>query len=285
MSKLLLPLFIATAPLLKASTVVWTATGTVSSASGVYAADGITADTPVSVEMKYDDQAGRDVPRDLSGLGIPIKDLDYRNAIKLSISITIGDVLWHGQVETGSSGSPYTLFLKLNGTDGGSESLTATVQETDGATFDLFPLESGPENKLIQLLFSSSDNDFLTDEISASAIQDELITAASGSFQSGPSNKVLFSLDPTSVSVFNESLIPTTPVIRLLKTNDNLALSWESELGVHYKLQSSLTLEEDSWADAAPIIFGNGGTKTQNVAIAQGFAVYYRVLAFPAPEL
>ena len=175
--------------------------------------------------------------------------------------------------------------MKLNGTDGGSESLTATVQETDGATFDLFPLESGPENKLIQLQFSSSDNDFLTDEISASAIQDELITAASGSFQNGPSNKVLFSLDPTSVSVFNESLIPTTPVISLLKTNDNLALTWESEFGVHYRLQSSLTLEEDSWADAAPIIFGNGGTKTKNVAIAQGFAVYYRVLAFPAPEL
>jgi hypothetical protein len=285
MSKVLLPLFIATAPLLTASTVIWTASGTVTSASGVYAADGITANTPVSVEMKYDDQAGRDVPRDLSGLGIPIKDLDYLNAIKLSISITIEDVLWHGQVETGSSGSPYTLFLKLNGTDGGSESLTATVQESDGATFDLFPLESGPENKLIQLLFSSSDNNFLTDEISASAIQDALITAASGSFQSGPSNKVLFSLDPTTVSVFNESLIPATPVISLLKTNDNLALSWESELGVHYRLQSSLTLEEDSWADAAPIIFGNGGTKTQNVAIAQGFAVYYRVLAFPAPEL
>lgn len=285
MSKVLLPLFIATAPLLTASTVVWTASGTVTSASGVYAADGITANTPVSVEMKYDDQAGRDVPRDLSGLGIPIKDLDYLNAIKLSISITIEDVLWHGQVETGSSGSPYTLFLKLNGTDGGSESLTATVQESDGATLDLFPLESGPENKLIQLLFSSSDNNFLTDEISASAIQDGLITAASGSFQSGPLNKVSFSLDPTSVNVFNESLIPATPVISLLKTNDNLALSWESELGVHYRLQSSLTLEEDSWADAAPIIFGNGGTKTQNVAIAQGFAVYYRVLAFPAPEL
>ena len=285
MSKVLLPLFIATAPLLTASTVVWTASGTVSSASGVYAADGITTNTPVDVEMKYDDQAGRDVPRDLSGLGIPIKDLDYRNAIKLSISITIGEVQWHGLVETGSSGSPYTLFLKLNGTDGGSESLTATVQETDGAIFDLFPLESGPENKLIQLLFSSSDNNFLTDEISASAIQDGLITAASGSFQSGPLNKVSFSLDPTSVNVFNESLIPATPVISLLKTNDNLALSWESDLGVHYRLQSSLTLEEDSWADAAPIIFGNGGTKTKNVAIARGFAVYYRVLAFPAPEL
>ena len=74
-------------------------------------------------------------------------------------------------------------------------------------------------------------------------------------------------------------------MISLLKTNDNLALSWESEPGVYYRLQSSLTLEEDSWANASPIIFGNGGTKSQNVAIAQGFAIYYRILAFPAPEL
>ena len=282
MKKLFLPLLMTSA--LHATTVVWTTTGTVTSVTGNYQAS-VPVDTPVSVEMRYDDQAGRDVPRDLSGLGIPIKDLDFRDAINLSITVTIDGQIWKGEVTTGNSGSPYTLFLRLNGTEGGAESLTATNQESDGATFISFPGEIAAENNIIQLVFDSTDNTFLTDEITASSFKPEVITSSSGFLESGATNKISFSIDPLTVTIENASLIPPTPVLVLDQTGDNLDISWQSVFDVDYQLQSSLTMEEGSWNNTGSKRFGNGGTLTQNVAIIPGFNLYYRVVATAAPEL
>ena len=87
------------------------------------------------------------------------------------------------------------------------------------------------------------------------------------------------------MTIENEVLVPPTPILSLVRTNDNLEISWASVFDVNYLVQSSPSLEEDSWTNASETFFGNGGPQTQNVAIVPGFNLFYRVLAFPAPEL
>ncbi|MDA7888038.1 hypothetical protein N9A86_01470 [Akkermansiaceae bacterium] len=209
MNRQLLPIFMATASLANAATVAWTANGTVSSATGVYSADGIVADTPVGIEMKYDDQAGHTITKELPFFSV--EEIDYWNSIDLSISITIGDQTWKGNVHTAPDDNGFrTLFLKLDGKEGASESITATIQDDDGGSFEFFPLEVEAENSLIQLLFSSTDNNFLSNSVAENSLDENLITSATGFLQSGSSNKITFDLDPASIAIENEVLPPNS---------------------------------------------------------------------------
>jgi len=281
MLKKLFSVFIIGAAIVNASTVVWTASGTVSDATGVYAADGISADTPMSVRMTYSDQAGKVDKNDFRPFNIPSVTFDYQTNINLAISLTIGAQVWSGTVASG----PNTFLVHLNDTGEGVEDVKANITEANGAVFDSFPLEIPENDTLIQLEFTATDNSFVSDQITATGFNASAILLASGSFQSGLSNRVTFTLDPDSVLIENGVPPAPTPILSLLRTNDNLEISWESVLDVNYVLQSSTTLEEDSWITASPTLFGNGGTLSRNVAIAAGFNLYYRVLAVPAPPL
>ena len=284
MSKLLFPIFFATASLLKASIVVWTATGTVSSATGVYAPNGIDPDTPVSIEMKYDDQAGKDQVKITVFGDFILLESDFKTAIDLNISVTIGELVWKGSIGTGGASDIRTLYMKTSNTTQ-TDTLAATIHPNDGATIELFPFAVDGQTNQIELNFSSADQSFLTDAISVDSFNVDAAEGASGFFQSGTANKVSFTLDPSSIEIVNEVIPTPTPILSLERTNDNLEISWESVLDVNYVLQSSTTLEVDSWSDASPIFFGNGGPLSSNIAIAAGFDLYYRVLAIPAPEL
>ncbi|NWK55874.1 hypothetical protein HW115_09645 [Verrucomicrobiaceae bacterium N1E253] len=61
-------------------------------------------------------------------------------------------------------------------------------------------------------------------------------------------------------------------------SGNSLSISFRSQLGVNYQLQSSTTLESNSWQDVGSPVAGNGATQTFNQTIAVP-KLFFRIVA------
>lgn len=239
--------FLTTIALSNAESILWKATGSITSTSGAFIDDSLPNAADVTIRMTYDDLAVQDTITETFGR----VDSDYRDGIELKIEITIGDLVWEGFVQTGTEGTPYTFFTKIKDPFPTPESIDAAVSESDGGSFATFPFGLAGGSNSIALKFTGTNSQFLDGGISAGDINTEHLASASGTIKTGgDGNELKFSINPATVEVLKESdevLPPTAPRVEISSAGDNVTLSWESEFRFRYRVESTSDLSTAEW--------------------------------------
>lgn len=272
-----LVILLSLAPLSQAESILWKATGSITSTSGAFVDDALPNDTKVAIRMTYDDRAVQDVITETFGR----VDSDYRTGIDLKIVVTIGNFAWEGFVQTGAEPIPYTFFTKLKDPFPTPESIDAVISEPDNGSFNTFPfgLEGGQNS--MALNFTGTNSQFLEGGISVGDITLDHLASASGTIKTGPSgNELKFSIAPDSLEILKESdeiVPPTAPIVDISTTTDNVTLSWQSEFRFRYRIESTTDLSADDWNEVET---RNGtGTPISRSYPISNTLLFYRVVA------
>lgn len=242
--------------------VLWTASGTVDSATGNFDVPSLSADTPVSIRMTYDDRAIPDKPFN-NFLGRV--STDYRTDIDLTIRVTIGEFQWEGNVTTGISGTanslnifppPYTLVTDVKSSSS-TESFTALLHSGDGATFSKFPFQIDEDLLRMNLDFKGP-NTFLDGGIEVFDINHEFINTASGFIRMDDTvneteSLLNYTINPDSVSVINLKDEPFSPEIEFSTPGDDVVLNWRSDPRFSYRIEHTTNPEDAEWTNLESI--------------------------------
>jgi len=232
----------------KAETALWTAQGTVTTATGEF--EGTPLEQAVQIRMTYNDEAVAETPhRNVLGS----VDIEYRQEIDLNVEIIIGEQSWIGEVNTAPSALPRTLVTEEKGFGTAPEFIEVILDTSDAAT--ITPSDSASDATELLLEFIGSQ-EFIAGGIKSTQLNAEEITSASGSITGTSSaDQLTFTLDPTTVEIITLLPIPVTPPITVNTEANNFAISWPSSLEFSYRIEQTTTLEDDNWI---PVITLNG---------------------------
>ncbi len=264
---------------LQAEIVLWRAAGTISATTGTFEDSSLPPGEAVSIRMTYDDRALPDKPYNQS---IGLVDTDYRTNVNLAIQITIGDHTWQGAVETGAGGTPsavgtlpppYTLVTKLR-SFATNEEFEAQIHSGDLGDFDKFPFQVEGALSIINLNFKGP-NTFLGIGIESLEVTPSLITTATGSISSGAS-QLRFDINPSSVEVLDLAQVPVSPAIHFSTQGDDVRINWRSSSFFSYRIERSLTLDDDGWT-TIEAINGTGAAFTRQYPRGES-PEFYRIV-------
>ena len=229
--------------------VEWTAAGNVSFVRGESFRSFVADGDPVTIELSYDNQGGGEVFRQIFDLNDQLfwQQEEYYQSIDLNLVIRIGAHTWHGSLESGSAGPPYTIEVQDVRVAGDTvDRFRVTVAEDDGGTFPSFPGELVPtDNPRIQIEFSdtSREGDIAPDYLNSTDLacvsqSVTRITAAQGSISSGSGSLINFTVTPETI----RTTMRSPGFIELREVNyvpefDELVLRWASIPGKFYVIQ------------------------------------------------
>ena len=229
---------------LSAHPIKWTATGTVTQVSaGVYGS--VAVNDPVEVAFSYDSDSY------INGLaalevqnGIFQYKAEFSDAVKLNISVKIGEQAWEASLPVSPRGEGVYSFHSLSWDGGGSpDTLTLTVSTSDSGTFPAFPYTGPNTARRMEIILTDTVQpcDFLHgQDLPGGETDISQITAATGSITAGL-HAIRFALDLPSIKVIEEE--PKIP-ITIQRTLTGLELKWHGKPGVVYQL-----LESDDLTD------------------------------------
>ncbi|MDB4506815.1 hypothetical protein N9055_01210 [Akkermansiaceae bacterium] len=258
--RLFIPIFISTIGILYADRVEWIGEGQVTSASGVFGADGIAVDDEVSMKFSYNDDAGFITTKEVFGE----TNRDFYENVELAMMVTIGERTWEGSVTTGVAGFPETIFVS---TGFFKERFDPVLREAELAEFSSFPLDTEAGDNSMRMEFKGNDAVFLQSGIEVDSINPREIIVANGSITTGGTANILaFALDFDSIQVRtpgDELGEPVPFVLNVSAGETTVNLSWETELNVSYQLQEASGLEEADWT-TIETISGTGDSVTRS---------------------
>lgn len=236
----------------KAETALWTAQGTVTTATGEF--EGTPLEQAVQIRMTYNDEAVAEAPhRNVLGS----VDIEYRQEIDLNVEIIIGEQSWIGEVNTAPSALPRTLVTEEKGFGTAPEFIEVILDTSDAAT--ITPSDSASDATELLLEFIGSQ-EFIAGGIKSTQLNAEEITSASGSITGTSSaDQLTFTIDPTTIEIVTFVLTPVTPVITTTIENNRLNISWLSSVEFSYRIEQITELEENNWV---PIISIDGTDDT-----------------------
>jgi hypothetical protein len=256
--------------ILHAEIVEWTAEGAVTRAEGTFGEGGIALDDEVSMTFFYNDDAGFVV----TAMNFLQEDRAYYEEVNLGIKVVIGERIWEGSVETGVAGIPQTLFARFGQVP---ERMNLELREAESAEFVSFPLSDGGGSDILGMEIRGS-NALLGDGIDVASINLDQISSATGSIMTG-GVELRFSLDLASIAVGIQGGGPSgpeAPEVMLTALEETVELRWQSAFNESYEVQSSLTLEEESWTSLETIA-GNGDPLIRSYALS-GETIFYRLV-------
>ena len=281
MSKLqtLVFLVILTSPL-HAETVLWKATGSLTSGTGVFLRNDLSSDDPVTIRMTYDDGATQDITTNTFGR----VDSDYWENIDLQITISTGTYTWEGTVGTADMDSPYTFFTQVKDPFPTAESLQAKLSTTDQGEFSSFPFRLAESTSSFFLDFRGTNSSLLGSGIRADDIHPEHLATAIGKISTGVGNDLSFSIEPSSLEILFEKddvILPPAPEPSIAATSGSATLTWQSDFRFRYRVESTANLSAVSWT----ILETRNGTGTDisRTYPATNSPLFYRVVSFPRP--
>ena len=261
---------------LEAETVLWKASGAITSATGTFQDAAIESGTKVEIRITYNDQSTPDIFTNILGR----IETEYLTEVGLTFEIKVGTRIWKALVNSAESDTPRTFVTRASSFPG-TERVEMLISSEDNGTFFNFPLRTSERNTLIDLNFTSITNSFLTSGISAASIQPSEITHALGIIQTGSTDHQLtFSITPSTIEVLNEadgSVRPTAPKISSEINGDSISLSWLSDRRFRYRIEGTSNLSADQWVTVET----RNGTSTQifrSYPLANHFQ-FYRVVA------
>lgn len=232
-----LVLWAATAPGVRGREIVWTATGSVTSAAASY---GVTAGSPVRVRVSYQSEVQA---KGLTGLFFPPSTFyaktRFHGNVGLLTEVRIGTKVWQGFVASLAENGGDMLLTEA--WDGGGMSDTFTMLATSsvaGTRFDLFPYTGGQSARSIQIVLAdkTSPAAFITaGEIPTESALPAQITEAGG-FVAAGTETINFTLAPASVTVTSS---PVRTSLTIQRTLGGVSLGWPSTAGTIYHLEES----------------------------------------------
>jgi len=221
-----LALFVLSAIQLQAETVLWTASGTLGTGTGLFQRQDLPPGAPLQIRVTYDDQAVQQVRSQIFGQTTS----DYRTNIQLNITITSGDHTWEGFVDSADSPPLPTTFLTITSTPSPNLNFIDQIQidlsSEDNGTFPSFPFRLGDSTASFELDLIGNNNTFLDFGISPDDFNLSELGAFTGCIATGVGNALPFTLDPASLVVIfeaDESIDPFSPPLSLTTTG-----SWNS---------------------------------------------------------
>lgn len=216
--------------------IIWTASGSVTSAASSY---GVTVGSDVSIRVSYQSAV---LVNGLSALVFPwgatyMKTEFYGN-IGLLTEVRVGSKVWQGWVATRPDKGSNVLLTESYDGGGASDVFTIVASSAKGGVFDLFPYSGGGTARLIQinLLDETSPAEFISGGLlpSETAVPSQ-ITKGTGSVAAG-TERINFTINPASVAV--ESA-PARSSLTIHQTLGGITLGWPSEAGTTYRLEES----------------------------------------------
>ena len=224
-------------PDVHAGEVIWTATGSVTSAAASY---GVTAGSPVTVRVSYQSEVQA---KGLVGLFFPPSTIyaktRFHGDVGLLTEVRIGNKVWQGFVASLAENSGDMLLTEA--WDGGGTSDTFTILATSavaGTRFDLFPYPGGQTARSIQIVLAdkTSPATFISaGEMPTESALPSQITEAGG-FVAAGTEKINFTLVPASVTVTSS---PVRTSLTIQRTLGGVSLGWPSTAGTTYHLEES----------------------------------------------
>lgn len=266
---------------IQAETVLWKATGNLTTGTGVFLRQDLSPDDPVTIRITYDDQA---IPQ-LRGSALGQLDSDYRTSINLRVILTSGSYTWEGFVESAATTIP-TTFLTITNTFQSLERVQLDISSADNGTFPNFPFRLGESDSSLFLNFRANSRDFLGSGISAGDIHPAELSSATGKISTGVGNNLTFTIEPTSLEVLfeaDETITPIAPVLTTSTNSENFILTWQSDFRFRYRVESTSDLSSDTW-DEVETRFGTDAIITRIYPLTSS-ALFYRVVALERPLL
>ncbi len=237
-----------------ASEIRWTGSGTVSGMSGS-GFDGLaTAGDPVQIELVYDSGCLVD-GRSLLPIGGSLAGRAwFHGAADLSITITVGENSWVGEMPTVGEGTNVMESLCWD-PSGTTDWFKVTLDAARGGTFPGFPYGGSETARSLEIEFR--DDVSPTGLFSVHQLPNSLsclpeLTSASGAVRAG-ADSISFTLDLSTVKVAQ----PGVP-LSIARISEGIELIWETENGKNYRLESTPDLkcwiwEGDFLGDGNPI--------------------------------
>ncbi|MDB4287207.1 hypothetical protein N9930_00285 [bacterium] len=156
-------IFISSFGVLHADRVEWVGEGQVTSASGVFGAEGIAENDEVSMKFSYEDDAGFSTPA-----SNPFQtDRDFYENVDLEIEVTVGGQTWAGSLASGIDGVEYTIFVRTGQV---AERFDPLIREVEMAEFSSFPLDVEAGDNTIGMKFRGNVAVFLQSGIEVDSI-------------------------------------------------------------------------------------------------------------------
>lgn len=271
-----------------AETVLWKATGTLDSGTGVFLRQDLSPGDPVTIRMTYSDQAERReksaIPPGLLGPGRQSTSA-FRTGLNLSVTVNVGNYSWEANVENGTESATFSFFVK-EGTLPLPEEVKANIAAGDGGEFPSFPFALNQSANQLSLAFISSNNTFIDSGITATSFSPEFLTSGSGEISTGVGNKLAFTLEPSSLKVLfeeDETITPVAPVLTTSTDSENFILTWQSDFDFRYRVESSFDLSSDTW-DEVETRFGTDAIITRTYPLTSS-VLFYRVVALERPPI
>jgi hypothetical protein len=244
---------------LSASEVKWTARGTVTSVSGAaFSGTGTTAGHAVEIVLVYDSNTFVDGRTFLPINGALAGRAWFTGAADLGIHVKIGDNTWSGEMPVVPAGT--NVMESVCWDFGGSpDTFVVTLDSARGGSFPSFPHAGNESVRALKLDFRDETSPaelFDVHVLPDSVTKVCAMTKASGSVVAG-SSTLSFTLDPSTVHITQ----PRVPVT-LVKDGNSIHLSWQSEVGIAYRIEGSSDLR--CWSEEA-IQSGNGLVRQQTL--------------------
>ncbi len=230
----------------QAETVLWKATGALTTGTGVFQRQDLSPSDSVTLRITYDDDAIPDVPTPLLGR----TDSDYREAINLKIEITIGSYLWEGTVSSAKKGFPYTFFTRVKDPFPTAESFDIQITSDDQGSFSSFPFRLGDSLASFFLDFNGANSSLLDSGISVGDIHPEHLSSATGKISTGVGNELSFTIDPASLEILfekDETVAPIVVIPSISVTNNSVSLTWQSDFRFRYLIEATDDLSSETW--------------------------------------
>ncbi|MDB4577580.1 hypothetical protein N9090_00210 [bacterium] len=263
-------IFISSFGVLHADRVEWVGEGQVTSASGVFGAEGIAENDEVSMKFSYEDDAGFSTPA-----SNPFQtDRDFYENVDLEIEVTVGGQTWAGSLASGIDGVEYTIFVRTGQV---AERFDPLIREVEMAEFSSFPLDVEAGDNTIGMKFRGNVAVFLQSGIEVDSINSREITSATGSITTGgAANKLAFALDLDSIQVRTPSDGPGDAVPFVLNVSADettVILNWQTVLNVSDQLQEGSSLDEADWT-TIETVSGTGDSVTRSRVRVEGTRFY-----------
>ena len=241
----------------KAAEIRWTASGTVLSTSGSgFSGTGVSTGQAVEVVMVYDSNASLNGRSYLPiGSSFAGRAWFYGQA-NLGITVKIGGNVWSGLMPNIAFGTNVMESVCWD-FGGNPDWFKVTLDAARGGTFPSFPHTGNESVRALVLEFrdDTTPAELFDIQVLPNSVTNVCaMTSASGSIVAGAST-LSFTLDPSSVHVTQ----PRVPVT-IAQVPGGIDLSWPSELGKDYRIESSGDLR--CWT-AEAVQSGNGGLRQQ----------------------
>lgn len=193
---------------------------------------------------------------------------------------------FYGTTESGTNGGYGTIFkIRANGTltslysfTGGNDGANPEASLLQGSDGNFYGTTSSGGTNGLGTVFEWRTNGALTSLYSFTGYNDganpkaSLVQAGDGSFYGttylgGPNG---------GGTVFRLMVVPTFQAVTL--ANGMLSLTWSTEAGKMYQLQSSSDLSSSPWTNLGGAATANGATLSVTEAITNGAQRFYRVM-------